>query len=248
MPLLGDLIKGRQRGLKCGATFIYAACVGCGKARWVEKKGYDSGQYRRCRICSGKIPKHGMLHSKSPWMDGVKDVKRASDVDRRGDSLYCLVTCPICHIDRWVRSSSYRKNPDIKCNSCAAREAICKLPRFRGRKTKHCNGYVMVWLPPSDSFHCMTTKTHYVMEHRLVMARALNRPLTKSEFVHHKNGIINDNRIENLELVSRHDHAILNKLCSHCELRKEIRLLRWQVKQLNERITILSTKPLWQGV
>ena len=72
---------------------------------------------------------------------------------------------------------------------------------WRGGRSQRASGYVSVYLPVSHRFYPeMTTRSGHVMQHRLVMAEHLNRPLLPTEEVHHINGVRNDNRIENLEL------------------------------------------------
>lgn len=48
--------------------------------------------------------------------------------------------------------------------------------------------------------HPNANKSGRIAEHTFIMSLHLQRPLRENESVHHKNGIRNDNRIENLEL------------------------------------------------
>lgn len=76
--------------------------------------------------------------------------------------------------------------------------------------------YIAVLLPPEDPMRCMAQTIGYVMEHRLVMARSIGRPLDKLETVHHINGDTKDNRLENLQLrTGRHGKGVVHR-CREC--------------------------------
>lgn len=160
------------------------------------------------------------------------------DLERTIDCLYIYVLCPQCGKPKWMRKSSYKRGVNLLCRSCGGAQGMMNRGRY-GRKKCH-EGYIRVVVHPLDPLRVMCGKTAWCFEHRLVMARHLGRALLPSEFVHHINGIKDDNRIENLELISKSSHSIKNKLCAHCELRKEIRLLHWQIKELQEQVTNLT--------
>ena len=73
---------------------------------------------------------------------------------------------------------------------------------WKGGITRHGEGYVFI----RAIEHPKANRSGYVFEHRLVMEKHLGRYLKDNEIIHHKNGVKDDNRIENLELVQRENH------------------------------------------
>ena len=88
-------------------------------------------------------------------------------------------------------------------------------------------GYIAVRVYPDDFFSSMASQIGYVKEHRLVMAKHIGRCLLPQELVHNINGIKDDNRIENLQLIADHKH-------------KQITILENRIRFLERRVAELE--------
>jgi len=109
-----------------------------------------------------------------------------------------------------------------------ANSAHWKGGRIRVGKTSY---YIEVKLYPDSPFYCMANSQGYVLEHRLIMSENIGRLLSKSELVHHINGDRQDNRLENLMLLTSRKHNAYTVICKGCPLRKELTRLK---SELNE--------------
>lgn len=131
------------------------------------------------------------------------------------------ILCQSCNNTRFVNNHNLRAQIEKNvftamcrnCNPSAFQNG--KSHRFYNAEKRSTHGYKILNVSElNDEDRALASsmswksanKPEYVFEHRLVMARKLKRPLLQTEIVHHKNGKKDDNRIENLHLLTIKTH------------------------------------------
>jgi hypothetical protein len=142
---------------------------------------------KKCSKCGKDKPLDSFYKESSNKKDG-----------RRGDCKECLRLRQRASYNSEANSQRYLRSKNLcVCGSHKSRYAVlcqkCK-NSFNADNPKwrvDSKGYVVAYTPDGQ-----------ISQHRWMMERHLGRPLLGHENVHHKNGVRDDNRIENLELWS----------------------------------------------
>ena len=165
-------------------------------------------------------------------MPVLGDIKNNNRSDNSNKLIWSA--CETCGKERW-RALVNGKPKNTSCHRCS--QIGSNNSRWTGGKQRHNKGYITVKLQPDDFFFSMTHQYGYVMEHRLVIAKHIGRCLHSWEIVHHRNGIKDDNRLENIQLVSELGHQQTIRFGMIVDkLKKEITALRLENSKLKRQL------------
>lgn len=135
---------------------------------------------KTCPQCGGQFT------TRASWIT-VKHCSKVCGYKAKTERALAPKNCKVC--GKKFLSQPYR---NVKCCSVE-----CQLKSRGLKRQKHGPEG---WFKNKSGYIVRCRKGKTVLQHRFVMAQHLGRELKRFENVHHKNGIKDDNRIENLEL------------------------------------------------
>jgi hypothetical protein len=157
-----------------------------------QKKCLDCNSFTkrtRCRKCYEFNRTHGKLWQNKEWLHEQYDKGLSFD------SIAKVAGCGHTIIAYWFKKFGLKPRP-------APSEGVCTRElnySWKGGLWKSTRGYKYVH---HEKPHAYKTRKYYVAEHILEAEKTLGRKLIKPEMVHHRNGIKDDNRPGNLQVMA----------------------------------------------
>lgn len=165
--------------LQCGSTFVWAP---------------GPGRHGRPPVtCSPECKEE---RRKEWYRARYAKALAATQRRRQRGSPYLAVPCDVDGCERMA----YAKN--LCCMHYSRLRQTGEVGEAAPRRS-HSGDLVWRWQDPRNGYVQLTLpgdRSKRILEHRYVMEQMLGRPLLPDENVHHKNGVRDDNRPENLEL------------------------------------------------
>jgi transposase-like protein len=182
------------------------------------KEGNSLGAIAKRFGCTGAVVRNvlrpaGLLRKRgavSPYRTDPTFGERVSSLWESGLSITKIaemLEVGFKPVSRALQDAGYSVKPSMRGE---------RHPMWSGGRSITEEGYVLCLLQPDHLFASMRGVTGYVLEHRLVMAQYLGRPLLPSESVHHISGDRTDNRIENLQLRIGMHGSHVSYCCADC--------------------------------
>jgi hypothetical protein len=191
---LKNKIFGRLTALKVvgikNRKELWECLCSCGNKYIVNKYALLSGNTSSC----GCLKKGFIAKNLTGKRFGKLIVIKHLGFIKKNRSIW-LCKCD-CGKEKIVSTDNLTSHTTVSCG-CKIKEWFRIIDLSQNfKRSKSANGYIRIRVGRS-----------YVLEHRIIMEQYLGRKLDVNENVHHKNENKEDNRIENLELISRPQHS-----------------------------------------
>ena len=181
---------------KNGSRFAKVQCGNCNSISDRVIKGSKNNYKPRSNFCTKCKGKNTVEERKCLVCENIFKPRNYQIKQNQGK--FCSQKCSLMNLHSLERSQEWKDNISKSNKGHKNAPSGIKHPFYKGGLIDRNGGYRFV----------LVKNQEYKAEHRLVMEEFLGRELSSDEIVHHKNHDKKDNRIENLEIMTRSEHMI----------------------------------------